>query len=108
MNHRHGYHPYDGELPDRPSKCVAIDERVCLAEIGSRIGNAVGGFILGHDAADLPVRCDGAIMVEPVDNHAVWTITGSLAGGDLTLAPSVLCTRDAFHGFVRNGAWVTA
>jgi hypothetical protein len=105
--HRHGYHPYEGP-PYRRAKCVDIDPAVCLQPYAGRENASVAGFIVGHDATDRPVRCDGSLLVVPVDNHPVWSMTGSLEAGDLTLSPSVLCKRDGFHGFVQNGRWVPA
>jgi hypothetical protein len=69
---------------------------------------SLAGFITGHDAPDLPVRCDGAIFVQPFEGRPVWAASGSLEGGDLTLSPSILCRRDQFHGFVTSGTWVPA
>lgn len=108
MSHVHGYYPFD-EVPiaPRPSKCIEIGPTFCLAPTSTNDGT-LAGFIAGHDAPDLPVRCDGVVFVQPVDNHPMWSMTGSLEGGDLTLSPSVLCKRDQFHGFVTNGKWVPA
>jgi Family of unknown function (DUF6527) len=104
VKHAHGYYPFTSATPRRRSRCVAIDERVCLAPTTYR--GALGGFLIGHDAPDLPVRCDGALMVVLVDGHPTWAISGSLEAGDLTLSPSVLCKRDGFHGFIQNGRWM--
>jgi hypothetical protein len=108
VTHIHGYHPFDVlPIAPRPSKCTEVGPMVCLAPTSMQDGS-LAGFIVGHDAPDLPVRCAGAIMVQPLDAKPVWSMTGSLEGGDLTLTPSILCTRDQFHGFVQGGAWVPA
>jgi hypothetical protein len=115
----------DGWEGYKPVACTEIDPAVCLRPTshggaphvtnpdGSIAGGTtehLAGFIVGHDAADLPHRCEGALSVDPhfAETSPVWTMTGSLEGGDLTLSPSVLCKRDQFHGFVRDGKWVPA
>lgn len=116
--HRHGWHPFDGAKADRPAKdvkCTPIDIHVCLRPFvhghdaeGEPVKDHPAGFIVAHDADDLPQRCEGAITTDPHLREGQWTQTGSLKAGDLTLAPSVLCKRDGFHGFVQGGAWVPA
>ena len=68
------------------------------------------GYVIAHVVGDDEVRCEGATMTElgfgPTE---IWTQTGTLEGGDLTLAPSIVCrTHPAAHGFVRDGKWVPA
>lgn len=103
--HRHPY--YDEDVV-----CTPIGPTVCLRETNYSDGR-LAGFLIAHDAPDLPHRCEGGITVAHPSNPSVseearptWTMTGSLAGGDLSLQPSVLCSRDQFHGYVTNGAWV--
>jgi len=57
----------------------------------------------------MDLRCVGSVNVDPhfAGERPIWTMSGSLEGGDLTLSPSVLCS-DGFHGFVRDGKWVSA
>jgi hypothetical protein len=72
----------------------------------------LAGFFVAHDTTDLDgYRCEGAVNVDPhlaKEPGGNWTAFGTLEGGDLTLSPSVLCRRDGFHGFVRDGKWVSA
>ena len=116
MSHLHGW-PYDvdGDKPVTPS-CIEIGPEACLRESAYQDGT-LAGFIEAHAAADMDVRCEGFLTVnlpthvEPSEVERArprWTMTGSLAGGDLTLSPSVLCRRDGHHGFVRDGKWVPA
>lgn len=121
-DHRH-YWPW----PDSPGPaCVEIGEHHCLRRTvhggdpdvteyatGLMAGGAtthLAGFIVGHDRADQALRCEGAVTVcaeHRADGH-VWSMTGSLEGGDLTLAPSILCKTCGDHGFIREGRWVAA
>ena len=73
------------------------------------------GSCLGHDRSGFDVRCEGFVRVHAEEGRPVWSMTGSLNGGDLTLSPSILCrlgnvTNEpcGFHGFVRDGKWVPA
>jgi hypothetical protein len=125
MRHRHPY-----SEPD----CVEIDEHVCLRRTvhggnpditESKTGEIAGGpdehlygFIVAYDWPDSDVRLEGAVCVDPHGSpKAVWQMTGSLEGGDLTLSPSIQAydsrvkdTRSAptIHGYVRGGKWVPA
>ena len=68
----------------------------------------MSGFIIAHDTPGEPWRCEGAVNVDPelAKDGKVWTMTGTLASGDLTLSPSVLCTRHPeFHAHILNGRW---
>lgn len=95
--------------------CTDLDEHHCIREMRSGDGR-LARFIIAHDAKwEQPYRCEGSIPVYrsdgPIAGHPVWTVSGSLAGGDLTLSPSVLdpdqaCGGD--HGWVRDGKWVPA
>lgn len=123
MTHRHGW-PYDGETPEQivtpglartsyGQKCFSLGETHCIRETVYTNG-LLAGFIIAHEAADLDVRCEGFLTVNPPTNPSEaeakqprWQMTGSLLGGDLTLSPSVLCTRDKDHGFIRSGKWVS-
>lgn len=128
MSHRHAFR-------DPPYKCIEIAPNVCLQPTAhssaprgvvlntpeaEAYGTHLGGFIIAHDRDGFPVRCEGAVHVcEHFPEQARWEMNGSLAGGDLTLSPSILCmvgslddpSRGAtcgFHGFVRDGRWVPA
>jgi len=115
--HRHGWHPFDGSKPDRPTRdigCTPIADTVCIRPsihghdgAGKVVPNHPAGFVVAHDAADLPQRCEGHVTTDTHLREAHWTQTGTLEDGDLSLAPSVLCTRDGFHGFVRAGKWMS-
>lgn len=107
-------------------KCVDVGPTTCLSPFRDSHGHDLAGFIFAHDRPDLAWRCEGAVFVVQVEDRPVWSMSGSLEGGDLTLAPSILCkaplleekpeggyrirpgTECGFHGFVRNGAWVPA
>lgn len=97
-------------MPENPCYCTEIGEHVCIRPVG-RYGfsdDYVSGFIIGHDVPEGGPRCEGVLNTDPelTKDGKVWTMTGSLAGGDLTLAPSVLCTaHEWFHAHVVNGAW---
>ena len=124
MNHRHDW-PADGEDSgaDHPRRCIAIGEHHCIRtashggdpDVTNADGSIAGGpaehlagFIVAHDVAG-DVRCEGFVGVDPhLGDERSWTMTGSLEGGDLTLAPSVLCRSCGDHGFVREGKWVSA
>ena len=91
-------------------RCTEIGDGVCIRQTG-RYGypdDYVSGFIIAHDVAGQVWRCEGAITVDPdlAENGRLWTMTGSLDAGDLTLAPSILCaTHPEFHAHVQRGRW---
>jgi hypothetical protein len=65
---------------------------------------SIVAYIVSHKGAD--GWCEGSIAVEPGYGPPVWTQMGSLAGGDLSLEPSVQCkTHPDFHAHVENGRW---
>lgn len=104
MSHRH----YVAE-----AECVEIDAAVCLSPVAH--AGHLGGFIFAHDRVGHEVRCEGMVRVCECVPRPRWTLTGSLAAGDLTLHPSILCrlgSVDAeecgFHGWVRAGRWIPA
>lgn len=106
MTHRHY-----GVLP-----CVEVDEHVCLIEHHDHDDETVTRFTFSHDRAggneaSDGFRCEGTVRIAGT-NHPCWTMAGSLAGGDLTLSPSILCAGASgcggYHGFVQNGKWVAA
>ena len=123
-SHRHAHH-------DEP-KCVEINEHVCLQPIDGggegifrrdEAGELVpvpryfAGFIISHDRDGFEHRCEGFVRVALDRDGPVWTMSGTLEGGDLTLSPSILCVlgtadggdaRCGFHGFVQGGKWVAA
>lgn len=106
---QHKHQREDWEGYGRPN-CIEIGDHVCIEQNG-RYGypdDHVGGFIISHDVAGEQYRCEGAVTVDPelAKDGKVWTMTGSLAGGDLTLSPSILCSlHPEFHAHVVNGRW---
>ena len=113
--------------------CVEIDPHVCLQPVehsnaptgtvlntpeADAYGTHLSGFILGHDREGFDWRCEGAVSIDTcptIGSRATWLMAGSLEGGDLTLSPSILCRLGSvsgeecgFHGFVRDGKWVSA
>jgi hypothetical protein len=73
----------------------------------------VAGFILAHHVALEEARCEGMVCVDPEvavkrddGTLKLWTMTGTLEGGDLTLNPSIECTvHPEYHAYVREGKW---
>lgn len=105
--HKHQRDDWEGHgHPD----CVDVGSHVCLQQMGrhGKPDGYVSGFIVAHDVNGEKYRCEGAVNVdaELTKDGKIWTMTGSLAGGDLTLTPSILCTvHPDFHAFVTNGRW---
>ena len=100
-----------------PDDCVELSDEVCIrptfhwrSDRGeTEADRRLVGYVVAHDVDGQEVRCEGALMLEPGFGPPVWTQTGSLEHGDLSLAPSVQCkTHGAAHGFVRRGGWVPA
>lgn len=124
-------HAHAHDEVGEPQKCVEIDDHVCLQPIdgsnvppgagipinspeGEAYGTHLGGFIVGHDRHGFDVRCEGFVHVDGGSGNQ-WAMTGSLEGSNLTLSPSLLCRLGnvanelcGFHGFVRDGKWVSA
>lgn len=105
----HG-HPW-GDEP----LCVDIGPDVCLTPIRSAEGAThEEGYWFCHDVPGSDHRCTGRVLTRAAEGRPVWTQTGTLEGGDLTLSPSVLCRYPAgensheYHGWVRDGQWVSA
>jgi hypothetical protein len=92
---------------DRP--CTELGPTVCIWTSVHGEDEHLYGFLIAHDVDGEEGRCTGAIAVDPHaahDGHPVWTMTGSLEGGNLSLQPSVQCTtHPAFHAFVTDGRW---
>lgn len=97
--------------------CTPISEDVCLTPYS--VADPDGppgddGYWFCHDVPGSDHRCHGRVALRREDGGPVWTQTGTLGGGDLTLSPSVLCIYKAaalsheFHGWVRDGKWVPA
>lgn len=110
--HRHEQDDWEGYPKVR---CVEVAPSVCLRQMG-RAGKPEGfisGFIVSHEVTGGGYRCEGAISVDAetaaIDgngNPKLWTMTGSLEGGTLTLAPSIQCTvHPEFHAYIQNGRW---
>lgn len=117
VSHQHATHD---------PKCVDVGPATCLSPFSDSRGNDLAGFIFAHDRPPQPWRCEGAVFVVQFEDRPVWSMTGTLDGGDLTLAPSILCkaplldekpeggyvirpgTECGFHGFVQSGHWVSA
>ena len=100
------HHLWEDQLAADAKRCVDVDEAVCLRPF-IRDGERAG-FLFAHDQPDQPHRCEGALSTNPGDSSPTWDASGSLDDGTLTLSPSVLCTIDGFHGWVRDGKWVPA
>jgi len=113
MNHRH---VWDEDVPEA-APCVEIAPDVCLTPM---VGHPAGrqGFWLGHAIPTGEARCMGAVPTCSAADGPVWAEHGTLEGGDLTLSPSVNCIQPTgagrerhgpdFHGWVRDGKWVSA
>lgn len=97
--------------------CTEVGSGVCLREWRNDAGELIR-FVIGHDRPEsftMPdgthptARCEGSI---PVTGAHAWSVSGTLAGGDLTLSPSILEPADHFcpgqHGWIRDGKWVPA
>lgn len=107
--HKHAW-PYED-----PStyKCTEIGPDVCIRPTVHGDDQHLAGFILAHEVDwNDGDRSEGYVNVDPdADGKPIWSVTGSLEGGDLTLSPSILHHGDPhpdIHGYVRNGKWVPA
>ena len=110
----HQHIAYGGKTS--PIACVDLGHGVCIREYPHE-SRPVQRFIIAHErtvsfdpALHVETRCAGTI---PVAGDHAWGMTGSLATGDLTLSPSVLCIDPdhlcgGSHGWVRDGKWVPA
>lgn len=124
MTHRH----YGDD--DALDRCFEIDAAVCLRpayhggdpDVTDADGQTAGGpnehlsgFIFAHDRPGLEWRCEGYVNIDTDrPGRHVWTMSGSLEGRDLTLNPSILCRLGSvsteecgFHGWVRDGKWIS-
>lgn len=120
MTHQHA--PYQGAV-----RCTDVGPNVCLRptvhggdpDITNADGTIAGGptehlagFIVGYDWPGIEYRLEGAVSVDPHLGPALWAMSGSLEGGDLTLSPSIQAydndRKPTVHGFVRDGKWVPA
>lgn len=109
MAHRH--YGYDDDVS---LTCVELTPDICLREMRRHDGKVMR-FVIAHDSPAHPdgYRCEGTI---PVTGDRAWSVSGSLAGGDLTLSPSILEPASGvgagycpgYHGWVRSGRWVPA
>jgi len=102
VSHRH---LWEDQMPAERPGCTEVDPAVCLRPV-TRDG-AIAGYLFAHENAATPHRCEGMLATSGAVDPS-WTATGSFDDGTLTLEPSVLCTIDGFHGFVRSGKWVPA
>jgi hypothetical protein len=97
-------------------KCVEIGPDVCLSPFYHGDDEHLAGFFVSFDLpGDEGSRVPGAVNVDPhfAGERPIWTMTGSLDGGDLSLSPSVLMKSPGApererHGYVTNGKWVPA
>jgi hypothetical protein len=79
---------------------------VCLQPISHGDDLHPAGFIIGHDVAGEPFRCESGLTIDDVHFPHKWSMTGSLAKGDLTIDPSIACTtHPSFHAFVQQARW---
>lgn len=117
----HSHPAYGAEVPDHavtpPDGCEDIGDEVCIRESyhwrpdrgETDADRRIVGYVIAHDVDGREVRCEGALMTTlGFGPRQVWTASGSLLRGDLTLSPSVQCHTHEFHGFVRRGQWVPA
>jgi hypothetical protein len=117
MSHKHGW-PY--EDPD-DQKCTDLGPTVCIRSTIHGDDEHLAGFIIAYEWEDEPERLEGAVTVDTCGafkDSALWEMTGTLEGGDLTLKPSVQAykyvpgrpPRDVptIHGYVTAGEWVQA
>lgn len=92
--------------------CEPIGPDVCLRPFVHGDDQHISGFFLAFDVPDNDgYRSEGAVNVDPhfAGERPVWTMTGSLEGGDLTLTPSIRTRRvgdQEWHGYITNGRWV--
>jgi len=106
MTHNRSEWPHD--------KCIEVGADVCLSETVHGDDLHIAGFLFCHEVPGEAERCIGGVNVDAdfAETRPVWTMSGSLAGGDLTISPSIRCvTHDPgpnAHGFVRGGKWVAA
>lgn len=124
-------HP-DGHRHNWDMRCTPVGPTTCMAETShggdpdvtnSATGEMAGGperhlagFHFMHDVPAGGPRCIGGVNIDAhFPERPIWTMEGSLAGGDLTLSPSINCRGASleghggdFHGWVRNGAWQQA
>ncbi len=107
----------DGHQHNWDMRCTPVGPTTCMAETVHGDDNHLAGFHFMHEVPQGGPRCVGGVNVDRdiPERTAFWTMTGTLAGGDLTLNPSILCRGGGtpghgpdFHGFVRDGAWVSA
>lgn len=124
MGHKHA--PWHDDLEN----CTEVGPSVCLrptvhggnpdvtesatGEIAGGPDEHLYGFIVAYDWPDAEWRLEGAVCVDPHGAPgAVWGMSGTLEGGDLTLEPSIQAydSRDpsgrvpTIHGYIRNGQW---
>ena len=114
MTHVHGWDP--------DFVCYPLGDVCCIAVLWGTDGGPAG-LIFSHDVPGWLQRCTGVIhttwaLGRNPGQRPVWDQAGSVSAGDLTLSPSIHCpgsftVRDGashvdFHGWVRDGKWVTA
>lgn len=86
-----------------PICCLRRVNRIILEEGGGQ-RRELAGFIVAHERLEGGNRCEGVVNVDPTFGKQVWSMTGTLEGGDLSLSPSIVCTEhDYFHIYVRDG-----
>lgn len=98
MTHKH--------LVDR--SCIELGHGVCIAPAALE-DNPEAGYWIGYSVKGQEFRSTGRVQVDERLGGPLWSRTGSLAGGDLTLSPSIqLQGASSLHGYVRNMRWVPA
>lgn len=97
-------------------ECTETGPTTCFRPFAHTDGDGsahIGGYFFFHDQPRTNYnqgnRCMGTVVICTCkDTRDVWTESGSLAGGDLTISPSILCVNHNFHGFLTDGAWADA
>lgn len=121
MSHKHDRHVDKGCTEIGPTVCLRPTVHGGSADITNADGSIAGGetehlagFIVAYDWPGEEFRLEGGVMVDlHFGDRAIWQMTGSLEGGDLTLSPSIQAYLDdgqtpSIHGWVRDGKWVPA
>ena len=97
-------------------RCWPISPTVCIRRAG-RSGKPeryISGYIIAHHVELKAYRCEGFVCIDPEvavqredgSGLKLWTATGDIERGTLTLSPSIECNRHKeFHAYVVDGKW---